>query len=458
MAPGSRVEDLRLSARQTLALGLPDLSAALSTRALALEGDDPETLDLQAIACFEIGHNAEVLSATAAAIELSGTTPLRDALRAEAMRRSGDPLEAIALSSDALARFPGDMRLELTLAVALLDRGEPADALGVVDRAIEHGRATVELLDVGARAAEARDDGMRRLEMTRRSFDLSGRSPEAAVELSEALRAADERVESRAVLIDTLSRHPEDVRLQRALIVSTAPPRWLRILLVVFPFALAVCVAWLSAEVLGHGAPEAGAPQPGVLAFIAGCILAPAAVRAWISHEAGPHAAAVFEARRRFRATARIPFARWKYHLLGTSIAIIWATILGVLWGEALHVAWWVIWAAVFVALTALFSGGIWVAEWLQRRRSRPSAFIAELTGGCGCENVFFLQYEAAAQYRRIHLTGEIEPIAPDVGRLKCPNGNGTWLELDVPVEGRTPPILWHVLESTEPERVGLYL
>jgi hypothetical protein len=37
----------------------------------------------------------------------------------------------------------------------------------------------------------------------------------------------------------------------------------------------------------------------------------------------------------------------------------------------------------------------------------------AELSGGCRCEDVFFLQGAAASQYRRIHLTGEIESIGP---------------------------------------------
>lgn len=261
------------------------------------------------------------------------------------------------------------------------------------------------------------------------------------------------------MLIEGIAMEPTHRGLRLALIDSVLPPRWIRIALKVFPFALAVAVAAIVSGPMGQGSPAPGAPQPGVLAFLVGCGLSVGARRAWMERSAGPDFPAVREAQRGLLPEIVREFGRRrKFLLLAGAISALWATILAVLYSTTLAWSPWAVWSGVFIGVMAVISLGGWISGWLVRPRPKENPFVRIPTGLCVCDETILLHGRRADSYLQGHLTGNGPPVAAHVERVACPRTGASWLVVSEAIEGFETPILLHVVESAETQPVGGYL
>jgi tetratricopeptide (TPR) repeat protein len=450
---------LRASAAYALELGVPKLALALAERASDDQPEDAGLLDLRAVASFEAGALDSAFNVSGRAIETGGQTPLREFVRADSTRRRGDPSRAVDLARSALERYPADAGLAACLAESLLELRRPNDAVEILDEALRRTADTWQLHDLRARAAHDLGDVETQVEHERKIADLRRGDPSTTIRLVRTLLGAGEDDEARAILIESIAMEPTHRGLRLALIDTVLPPRWIRIALKVFPFVLAVAVAAIVSGPMGQGSPEPGAPQPGVLAFLVGCGLSVAARRAWMERAAGHDFPAVREAQRGLLPEiAREVGRRRKFVLLAGAISALWATILAVLYTTTLDWSPWVVWSAVFIGVFAVISLGGWISGWLVRQRPKENPFVRIPAGLCVCDETMLLHGRRAESYLQGHLTGDGSPVAAHVERVACPRIGASWLVVSEAIEGFDTPILLHVVESTEPEPVGLYL
>lgn len=172
--------------------GLPDDQRLEQFERRVREGDERARYAL-ALVQLERGANRQALTTIAPLLAQEPDRPEYIAVHARALAASGKPEQALTQYRDALLVYPGHRALTEAHAELLLSLGQPAEVQQLLTAEISAGqrhRAYYRLLaDAGVALGDVVGARRARAEM----LLLDGQPAEAAEELRQALRAADDR-------------------------------------------------------------------------------------------------------------------------------------------------------------------------------------------------------------------------------------------------------------------------